>query len=179
MVLETHALEAVRLVVEPMAAAEGLALWGLEMLGEKSRPIIRIYVDDPAKKSKGPTIDQCARLSRHLSVALDVEDVVPGTYTLEVSSPGFERPFFSLEQMHDYVGRDVDLALAQPLPGAEKFAGRKRFKGRLQKVGDNVATVQVDGQDAHIAWELVKKAKLIHYFPQPEKPGGGKQKKKK
>ena len=67
----------------PLVEAAGLELWGVELLGE-GRPILRVYVESPS----GATIEECAKLSRQLGLALDVEDIIPSAYILEVSSPG-------------------------------------------------------------------------------------------
>ena len=151
----------------PLVEAAGLELWGLELLGE-GRPILRVYVEGPS----GATIEDCARLSRQLGLALDVEDIIPSAYTLEVSSPGLARPFFSPEQLPAYMGKILDVTLREALPD---FPRRKKFHGRLEDVsGDTFALLPDDatGPDVlpvQINWDNVRKAQLVHVFPQKGK----------
>lgn len=105
-------IEFITELVTPLAASLGLAVWGVE-LGGAARPIARIYVDvlpgaEPAPSEKasdddllpqGVTIDQCAELSRLAGLALDVEDPFATNWTLEISSPGLQRPFFKIDQI--------------------------------------------------------------------------------
>ncbi len=181
----------------PLAEALGLEIWGLDLL-YGPRLVIRLYVDIPLDLERpaeavsnepedapalservfsdgvspeGVSIDQCARLSRGLGLALEVEDIVPAAYVLEISSPGLERPFFRLEQLLPYIGRRIAFSLAAPL---EICPGRKNFAGALERVADTFFVVTMDdappfskeapGQ-VHVPWDLVKKAHLIHVFP--------------
>ncbi len=179
----------VRATAEPVAASLGLSLWGVEFVGG-GRTVVRIYVDrapdgvgglaagDGMGVQDGVSVDQCAELSRLVGLALDVEDVMPGAWVLEVSSPGFERVFFSASQMLPYVGRDVDVMLADPHPD---FPGRRRFKGPLRAVEGDEFTVEVlqapvpGGEprpvQARLCWGMVKKAHLVHVFPETVRPG--------
>ena len=173
---------AVTALALPLVEAAGLELWGIELLGE-GRPILRVYVE----AAGGVTIEQCAVLSRQLGLALDVEDIIPSAYTLEVSSPGFSRPFFSPEQLTSHVGGMLDVTLHEPLPG---FPRRKKFYGRLTEVSGDVFALLPDdapvpdvsgaaasdpdasGQYAplvRINWDNVRKAHLVHIFPEKSK----------
>ncbi|MFI3272518.1 MAG: ribosome maturation factor [Pseudomonadota bacterium] len=142
-------------LAEPFIASQGLQLWGIE-LTMAHKPMVRIFVDN----EEGASIDQCARISRHLGVALEVEDVMQSAYILEVSSPGLERPFFNATQMASYVGRQVELTLLDPNP---EWPGRRKFSGEL---------VSVEG-DAFVLRPCEKVAE-----PAPEKPKKGKGKAK-
>lgn len=177
-------------VVTPLAASLGLAVWGVE-IGGAARPLARIYVDTlpgteavPAADEdellpQGVTIDQCAELSRLAGLALDVEDPFSTNWTLEISSPGLQRPFFKIDQLRDYVGREVDVVLSAPL---DAWPGRKKFSGVLKTVADEEFTLALpaatrkaeDPKDVTIAWPFVRKATLIHHFPEPGKKPGGK-----
>lgn len=177
-------------MVTPLAASLGLAVWGVE-IGGAARPTARIYVDTlPATAAvpssdedellpQGVTIDQCAELSRLAGLALDVEDPFSTNWTLEISSPGLQRPFFKIDQLRDYVGREVDVVLSAPL---DAWPGRKKFSGVLKAVADEVFTLALPAatrkeeapEDVTIAWPFVRKATLIHHFPEPGKKPGGK-----
>jgi len=163
--------DSLREIIAPALLSRGLVLWGLEIAAEGATRVIRIFIDVPEDQirldgsdKKGVTIDQCAEVSRHVGLQFDVDDVVPGRYTLEVSSPGLTRRFFSLAQMVRYQGREVDLRLH------ESRDGRKHFKGVLAKVTPETETFTLSadpgpkGFDIDIAWDEVKKIKLIHRF---------------
>lgn len=131
----------------------GLELWGVDYFpgpgGKKS--IVRIFIDS----DQGVSIDQCAELSRHLGVVLDVEDIIPGSYTLEVSSPGLDRKFFSPSQMNQYTGHKIKISLREALQG------RKNFSGTLEKVEQNTIIVSSDsGNEWSFDWDTIEKANL-------------------
>lgn len=206
--MSTHPLrDAVAAIATPLADALGIALWGIEIL-DGGRMVLRVYVDAkpgmPAPEAAAPaddatnvaegatpdgeateditpervTIDQCARLSRQLGLALDVEDVVRDAYVLEVSSPGLERPFFEIAQMVPYVGRTIELTLAVPHP---EWPGRRKFRGDIMRVeGDTLTFLpdtaprpDEDPAPISVAWDDVKKAHLIHVFPDTTRPQPG------
>ena len=95
----------------PLAASLGLELWGVE-LAFSGRGLVRVFVES----EDGVSVDQCAELSRLLGLSLDVEDLVPGAYVLEVSSPGLERTFFTEAQLARAVGQRVEITLHEPRP---------------------------------------------------------------
>lgn len=150
-------------MVTPVCEARGISIWGIELLFGAGGPhkVVRVFLDSP----EGVGIDECTAVSRHLSLTLDVEDIIPGAYNLEVSSPGLERPFFSPDQLTGYVGQTIRLRLYTPQDG------RKNFKGRLESVDGNAFTL-VDGKDSFtLQWEDVSKANLVYEHPGQGKPG--------
>ena len=178
----------------PLAADLGLTVWGAEIVGAH-RPVVRLFVealpDDPARRrlaeraelaepadphGAGVDIEQCAELSRRLSLALEADDLFSGAWTLEVSSPGFERPFFQAAQLPPYMGREIELALAAPLAD---WPGRKNFRGSLCAVTGDQIRLRLDAarrrpdepELADVPWNCVRKAHLVHIFADPEKPG--------
>jgi ribosome maturation factor RimP len=188
----THTLAAkIRELALPLVESMGLMLWGVDCLIGK-RILVRIYLDalaseTPEAQSDQPEteacadeqdellpelgrqavdVEQCAYLSRHLGLALEAEDCVPGAYTLEVSSPGLERLFFSAAQLSSYLGREVEAVLRDPI--IAEFPGRKRFVGVVRSVERERVTLEVDGKEAKFPWSAVKKAHLIHRFPDPQ-----------
>lgn len=163
-----QALEAtIAEIAEPFLESLGLELWGIEF-AQGGRTLVRIFVEGP----EGVTIDQCAEVSRHVGLALEVENVMSSAYVLEVSSPGLERPFFRAGQLAPYVGRLIDLTLTDPTP---EWPGRRKFRGELVAVEDDVVVLRPEGApepDAEQAllrapWQGVRKANLIHVFPEP------------
>lgn len=182
----------------PLAASLGLDVWGVEYAHGK-RSLLRIYVenistpdldDDDAAYvcDQGVSVEQCAQLSRSLGLALDVEDIIPGAYVLEVSSPGMSRPFFSLQQMAAYLGHVVEVTLFRPRVDA--FPGRKTFRGKLLHVEDDTIELELLSGESpehegalQLHWNDVKKARLSPDISVPampkEKKGGRKKKKSK
>jgi ribosome maturation factor RimP len=140
----------------------GLTLWGIEHTGEGGRPVVRVYIE----AGDGVTVDNCAQVSRALSVALDVEDMIPGRYVLEVSSPGLERLFFDPAQMVPYVGQAVDVTLE------EAHEGRRHFKGELESVRGEEFTLLTEDGLVTLSWNSTKKARLC--FEPPQKDTGRK-----
>ncbi|WP_035244161.1 ribosome maturation factor RimP [Desulfonatronovibrio hydrogenovorans] len=131
----------------------GLELWGVEYFpgpgGKKG--IVRIFVDS----DQGVSIDECAELSRQISVVLDVEDIVPGSYTLEVSSPGIDRIFFHPFQMEKFIGQKLKVTLNQPRQG------RKNYSGSLIKVEKNRLVIQSESGDSwDFDWDDAEKIRL-------------------
>ena len=108
----------------PVVDGLGYVLWELECGPGKGNGYVRLFIDAQA----GITVDDCERVSRAVSELLDAEDPVPGQYTLEVSSPGLERPLRTEAQFARYVGATVFVELAQPLRSAQVQgrAGRGR-----------------------------------------------------
>lgn len=148
--LEQKILELAR----PVAESLGLSVWGLELAASGRRPLVRLFIES----DHGSTVDHCAEVSRSLGAALDVEDVMRGAYVLEVSSPGLERRFFEPGQLPPYVGRILDVSLAEPEDG------RKNFRGRLEEARPDGLGLTVDGRRFDFSWDRVKKARLVHEF---------------
>ncbi|MEF2145065.1 MAG: ribosome maturation factor RimP [Desulfovibrionaceae bacterium] len=138
----------------PLVEALGYQLWGLTAPAAGSKTVLTLYVESDA----GVNIDDCAKVSRDLGVLLEMEDIMPSAYTLEVSSPGLERRFFAVDQLRGYVDRIVAVELIEPM------AERRKFKGRLVSVGDDCFELQEDGAPVRVEWERVKSARLVHEF---------------
>ncbi len=163
-------------LAETFLRHQGLSLWGLEYLPSGKRSVLRVYADlaGHAESSgqdngvNGVLLDELAKVSRNLSVALDAEDLIPGSYVLEVSSPGLDRKFFSFEQLAEYVTHDIEAALHDPCLDPE-FSGRKRFKGRLVALAGDTLTLEVDNREVDLAWPEIKSARLAPKFEDPEK----------
>lgn len=133
-----------------VAARHGLGLAGLEVLGEGARTIVRVSVES----EQGVTVDRCADVAEELSRALDLHDPIPHGYTLEVASPGLDRPFYSEADFVRFAGRKVEVTTYAPIEG------RRRWKGRLLGLqGDQVA-LDVDGQMARLPLAGIARARL-------------------
>jgi ribosome maturation factor RimP len=141
-------------VVESLLKAEGLELIDLEFRKEGRGWVLRIFMDKPG----GVTLDDCAGISRQLGDQLEVDDVIPHAYTLEVSSPGLDRPLFRDKDFQRYRGEQVSIRVG------EKIEGRRHFRGELVDYGDEdgrkVIAVRVADQVFRIPRDAVVKANL-------------------
>ena len=138
-------------LIEPAVSALGLELWGIEYMPQGKRSLLRIYID----KEEGVVIEDCEKVSRQVSSIFDVEDPVAGEYTLEFSSPGMDRPLYTIEQFSRYVGSQINVRLRMPLNG------RKRFKGLLGKVDGENLCLLVDGVQHVLPFSAVDKANIV------------------
>jgi ribosome maturation factor RimP len=137
-------------LLQPVVEGLGYGLWELEYTAGRGSAFLRLYIDSP----DGITVDDCERVSRAVSERLDAEDPLPGQYTLEVSSPGFERPLRTAAHFAPYVGETVFVELVQPLEG------RRRFKGRLAAAGTATIEVEVDGRRHALPLDGIRRAHL-------------------
>jgi len=129
----------------------GMELVHLEMKRESAGCVVRLFIDKPG----GVTLDDCARVSRQLSAALDVDDPLPHRYTLEVSSPGLDRPLFSENDYRKFAGRRVRLRTVVPIDG------RRNFIGRLEGFTEGVVRLVLENDElVTIPLERVAKARL-------------------
>lgn len=123
-------------LLAPVVEALGYELWELEYSAGRGNGMLRLYIDAAA----GITLDDCERVSRAVSERLDAADPIPGQYTLEVSSPGLERPLRSAAHFARFVGEAVSVETVQPVEG------RRRFRGRLAAAGAETVELEVDGR---------------------------------
>lgn len=138
-------------LLEPGVRALGFELLTVEMTGQGSSSIVRIYIDGP----NGITVDDCARVSGQVSAILDVEDPIPNRYTLEVSSPGFDRPLSKPSHFAAVIGRRVKLQTSA------QVLGRRRFSGLLTGANENELTIDVDGSTYTVPMNHILKARLV------------------
>lgn len=145
-------------LVEPVVTGLGFEFVGVEF--DAHQRILRVYID----AEQGIVVDDCSKVSHQLSGLLDVEDPIPGNYHLEVSSPGMDRPLFTLEHFERFKGSEARVQLTRPV------SGRRRFKARLQGVaGDNV--LLLDGETSfEIPFDTIDRARIVPSFETPKKP---------
>mgnify|MGYP000309150355 CR=1 FL=1 len=138
-------------VVEPVVTGLGYEFVGAEFGQTESGPTLRVYIDGP----DGVEVDDCAKVSRQVDAALDIDDVVRGAYVLEVSSPGVDRPLFDERQFGAQIGEEVRVRL---LGGID---GRRNYKGTLIAAADGQVTIEVDGADHAVPLADIEHAYLI------------------
>ena len=145
-------LEKIRAMADRVAASEGLTLVDVELKGGRSNSLLRIYVDKPG----GITHGDCQLVSEQMSALLDVEDPFPGSYTLEVSSPGLDRKLTKPSEFEHFAGRRARLVLREPVDQ------QKVLEGRLAGfVGGTVKLETSEGQVKELALDNISKAQLI------------------
>ena len=140
-------------VVEPACASMGYALVRVRLSGGR-HPTLQIMAE--RNDGKPMTVEDCADLSRNVSAFLDVEDPIPGGYTLEVSSPGIDRPLVRRGDFARFRGYEAKVELVRPLEG------RRRFRGRLDGITENgVRLALPEGGAIELAFEAIGAAKLV------------------
>lgn len=137
-------------MITPIIASLGCELWGLEYLTQGRYTTLRIFID----AANGVSLEDCEKVSRQISAVMDVEDPIQGEYTLEVSSPGMDRPLYTFEQYTRYVGETVNLRLRMARDG------RRRFKGEILSVENNEVRVLVEGKEFVFAVDAIDKANI-------------------
>lgn len=194
----------------PLVESQGLEIWGLDLKEPPAR-LVRLFVDLPledlqhnadreampktAAAADAPpsrtsaSIEQCEEISRALGLALEVEDCFDGSWTLEVSTPGLERKFFTLEQLKPYLGHMVEARLSEGLPYEGGNPPRKTWRGKLLDIDKNgfeiePASFGADGKilpenlpPVHIDWYRIRNVRRMHVFGAQAKPGKGVRKK--
>lgn len=153
-------------LIEPVVRSLGCELWGLEYHGSgRHRGVLRIYIDKP----DGVNLNDCERVSRQVSSVLDVEDPIAGEYNLEVSSPGMDRPLYTLEQFAEFAGEQVKVRLRAP------FEGRRQFSGLLTGIEGDEVKVVVEDKEYLLPIESIDKANVVPGFSDESgKKGRGK-----
>jgi ribosome maturation factor RimP len=160
-------------LLAPTVHALGLELLGAEYLPAPGSATLRLYIDVPESEqaSRMVGIDDCEAVSREVSAQLDVEDPISGNYTLEVSSPGIDRPLFTLAQFVRHQGESAKVVLKLPQDG------RRRLQGVITQIeGENVVFT-VDAAEMTVAFDNIDKARLVPDWAAlgfaPEKPNAG------
>jgi ribosome maturation factor RimP len=139
-------------LIDPVVAGLGYELVGVEY--DARLKVLRVFID----KEAGITLDDCSAVSYQLSGALDVADPIPGRYQLEISSPGLDRPLFSLAHYQRFKGELARLQLSRPIEG------RRKFKARLLGVEGEEVLVQEGDAMLRIPYAAIDKARLAPEF---------------
>lgn len=138
-------------LIRPAVEAMGFEFVGLEYQSNPKNRMIRIFIDrDP----DGISVDDCADVSGEISALLDVEDPVSGQYSLEVSSPGIERPLFEPAHYRQFIGEQAQVHLHAPIDR------RRKYKGRIVDADDDRVQLEVDGNPVALDYENIRRANL-------------------
>ncbi len=136
-------------LIAPAVEVLGYELTGVEYLSGSA--LLRVYIDS----KNGITVDDCQVVSHQLSGLLDVEDPIPGHYTLEVSSPGLDRLLFKVKDYERFAGSRVKIKLLAPL------SGRRKFSGVLQGLEGESVLIEEDGENISIPLDQIAQARLV------------------
>jgi ribosome maturation factor RimP len=157
-VAQLDVVEQVREVAARVAATHGLDVFDVQYRREAAGMVLRVQIDRPgagATAEESVSVDDCARISRDLSAVLDVEDIVPTAYTLEVSSPGLDRPLRGADDYRRFVGRRAKLVMR------EAVDGQTFFKGRLAGLEDHHVLIETDqGRRHRVPLGVITRANL-------------------
>ena len=153
----TDKADEIATLLSPTVASMGLELLGIEYLPAPGGALLRVYIDVPQAEAAGRAvgIEDCEAVSREISAQLDVEDPISGNYTLEVSSPGMERPLFGAQQFARFVGETAKVVLKLPQDG------RRRLQGAILRVDGQSLAFDVDGAEFVVDAANVEKARLV------------------
>lgn len=141
-------------MLRPAAEALGYEFLGIEYVGQGKHSVLRIYIDH----ENGINVDDCAKVSHQASGILEVEDPISSQYALEVSSPGMERPLFTLAHFEPFVGKIINLRCHVGING------RRKFKGIFTAIDGELLTLTVDGEEFAIDFQDIDKANLVAEF---------------
>lgn len=154
-------------MLAPVAEDLGYELIGVEYQ-PGSRARVRLYIDRLSDEFGGVSVDDCATMSRAVSALLDVEDPIPGKYTLEVSSPGLDRPLFKLDDFARYAGERARIRTQHPLPGSAPAVpgGRpqRNFIGLLKGVDGDDVLLDTETGELRLPYADIDKAHLDPEF---------------
>ena len=141
-------------MLAPSVEDLGYELVGIEYIRAGKHSTLRVYIDQEA----GILVDDCAAVSRQVSAIMDVEDPITNEYTLEVSSPGLDRPLFKAAHYQIFTGEEVKIQLRMPVQN------RRRWKGVIVCVEDEIICLNVDGKEERFALSNIQKANIVPKF---------------
>jgi ribosome maturation factor RimP len=142
-------------IIEPEVQHLGYELVRLAMIGGSSDPTLQVMAERPDTRQLD--LSDCERISRRLSDMLDLCDPIDGSYRLEVSSPGIDRPLTRLKDFSDWAGHEARITLAEPLEG-----DRRQYSGTLQGIEDETVKLVDKSGEAHaLAFSAIASAKLV------------------
>jgi len=142
--------ETVREITEPLCQTEQIEFVHAERVSDRGRTIVRIYLDKPG----GITIEDCVYMNRQLGDLLDINLEDLGSYNLEISSPGPNRPLTKISDFERFRGKQVRVEIAEPING------RKKFKGSLEGIENGNVFLTIDQQRVIIEYNKISKARL-------------------
>ena len=143
-------------LITPVVEVMGYVLLGIEHMIQGRYSLLRIYID----KEGGITLADCEQVSHRVIGIMDVEDPIQGVYNLEVSSPGLDRPLFTLDQCSRHKDKKIKLNLGT------KIEGRRKFTGRIADVGTDYVEIESEGSQIKIPADAIQQARIVPEMPE-------------
>lgn len=153
-------------IVEPVCRAHGVELVHVVHGTERGGAVLRVTIDRPGSETgpgAGVTLADCQAVSRDLGPALDVSEVIGGSYRLEVSSPGVNRPLVKLQDFERFAGREIKIKLSGPQPDG-RGGQRRSFTGTLLGVEGETVRLESQGDELQLPFAEIAKANVVHRF---------------
>jgi ribosome maturation factor RimP len=142
-------------LLQPGLGALGYELLGCEVHQQRNRTLLRVYID----QEQGITLDDCEKASRQIGAVPELESLFSGPYTLEVSSPGLDRPLFKIEHFQRFIGEKVQLRTHSPIEG------QRNFSGVIVSALDKTIVLKISHlKQVELQFEQIEKAKLVPAF---------------
>ena len=141
-------------MIRPVVEGLGFEFWGMEFVSQGKHSVLRVFIDS----ENGIMLEDCEAVSRQVSGVMDVEDPIAGEYALEVSSPGMDRPLYTLDQFERYAGHKVSLKLRMPSDG------RRKFEGVLKGIEGNDVVMVVEDNEYLFPVDSIDKANVVPQF---------------
>jgi ribosome maturation factor RimP len=156
-------LEQLRAIAERVARSRGLEVWDIQSRRETNGHVVRVFIDRPgpaATPEDSVSIEDCEQVNRELSTILDVEDPLPFAYTLEVSSPGLDRPLRGAADYARFAGRLAKIVVAEAIDNQKAFEGRLRGVAADPALGDAVVLEAANGKLHRLPLRLITRGRL-------------------
>jgi ribosome maturation factor RimP len=151
-------IDQIRTIAERVATPRGLVIWDIQSRREAGGHVVRVFIDRPgpsATPEESVSIEDCEQVNRELSTILDVEDPLPFAYTLEVSSPGLDRPLRGIDDYQRFAGRFAKVVVS------EAVDNQKAFEGHLRGIeGDEVLLEAPNGRMHRLPFRLISRGRL-------------------
>lgn len=138
-------------MLEEQAASHGIEIVTVEVIGSSRAPVVRVYIDTP----DGVSFKELTDAQEWIGTRMDEVDPFPGAYTLEVSSPGIDRPLRTPAHFKRFMGETVKVRTTRPMDG------QANFTGEVTAVSDDAVMLSIDGEERKIPFETIKRAHLV------------------
>jgi ribosome maturation factor RimP len=145
-------IEKLRTSIDPIVTSLEYSLWGIEMLSKKNGFLVRVYIDC---QDRGISVSDCEKVTRQLLDFFEVENFDLGDYTLEVSSPGLDRPLFDLSNYQEMIGEEARVVLFSP------FDGKRTVTGIIKGIEGFDVVLIANNEEFVIPFSCIKKAKIV------------------
>ena len=156
-------LDHIRVIAERVAASRGLAIWDIQSRRETYGHVVRVFIDRPgpaATPEESVSIEDCEQVNREMSTILDVEDPLPFTYTLEVSSPGLDRPLRGIDDYRRFTGRLAKVVVTEAVDNQKAFEGYLRGVESDTASDSTVLLEAPNGRVHRLPMRLITRARL-------------------